>query len=66
MSGFLRWLRFFVIGSLLAGSGCRKANPPYSPADALKTFQLPQGFRIELVASEPEIIDPVAMAFDER
>jgi putative membrane-bound dehydrogenase-like protein len=32
----------------------------------MKKFQLPPGFRIELVAAEPEVISPVAMAFDER
>jgi hypothetical protein len=28
-------------------------SPPLSPADALKTFYLPPGYSIELVASEP-------------
>lgn len=37
-----------------------------SAQDALKTFQLPEGFKIELVASEPLISDPVAMDLDER
>ena len=32
----------------------------------MKKFQLPPGFRIELVAAEPEIVSPVALAFDER
>src|SRR5436189_830936 len=39
-------------------------SPPLSPADALKTFRLPAGFRIELVASEPVVEVPVAMQFD--
>jgi len=34
--------------------------PPKSPDEALKTFQVPQGFKIELVASEPFLRDPVA------
>ncbi len=38
---------------------------PREPAEALKTFQLRPGFHIELVAAEPLIRDPVAMAFDE-
>jgi len=38
--------------------------PPLSPAVALKTFQLPPGFRIELVASEPLVEMPIALAFD--
>ena len=30
----------------------------------MTTFRLPEGFRIELVAAEPDVADPVAMAFD--
>ena len=39
-------------------------SPPVPPADAVKTFKLAPGFRIELIASEPLIDDPVAIAFD--
>lgn len=35
--------------------------PALSAADAAKTFKLPPGFHIELVASEPLVFDPVAM-----
>lgn len=38
---------------------------PLSPAQALQQFRLAPGLRIELVAAEPEIESPVAMAFDE-
>src|SRR5438105_9858027 len=37
--------------------------PILSPAESLKTFKLQPGFRIELVASEPLIEAPIAMAF---
>src|SRR5262245_63240530 len=37
---------------------------PLTPAEAKKLFRLPKGLRIELVASEPQIESPVAMAFD--
>ncbi len=37
-----------------------------SPAEALATFELEPGYRIELAAAEPLIRDPVAIAFDER
>ncbi len=40
--------------------------PVLSPVEALGTFQLEKGFRIELVASEPLIHDPIAMDFDTR
>ncbi|HEY3158899.1 MAG TPA: c-type cytochrome, partial [Vicinamibacterales bacterium] len=39
-------------------------SPPLSPADALKTFYLPPGYSIELVASEPLVQDPVAIDWD--
>jgi putative membrane-bound dehydrogenase-like protein len=35
--------------------------PPRSPAAGLRSFVLKPGFRIELVASEPAIVDPVAI-----
>ena len=38
--------------------------PPTEPLQALATFQLQPGFRIELVACEPLIRDPVAIDFD--
>jgi putative membrane-bound dehydrogenase-like protein len=52
-------------------SACKQENKPaadnggLSPQQALQTFQLPEGFKIELVASEPLISDPVAMELDE-
>jgi putative membrane-bound dehydrogenase-like protein len=39
--------------------------PPLSAADEAKTFALPPGFAIELVASEPLIQAPVQAVFDE-
>lgn len=53
---------------LLVTAACSRkaAGPPYSPQEAQSRFRLPPGFRIELVANEPDVIDPVAMTFDER
>ena len=42
------------------------ASEPLTPNTALADFSLPPGHRIELVASEPQIVDPVAMAFDSQ
>ena len=39
-------------------------SPPLSPAAALKTFYMPPGYSIELVASEPLVQDPVAIDWD--
>jgi len=38
---------------------------PLSPEEALDTFRLRPGFRIELVVAEPLIRDPIELAFDE-
>lgn len=38
--------------------------PVFSPAEALATFSMPSGYRLELVASEPLIQDPVAIDWD--
>ena len=35
-----------------------------SPEASLKTFNLPKGYHLELVASEPMIKEPVAIAWD--
>ncbi|MFM7742161.1 MAG: dehydrogenase, partial [Verrucomicrobiota bacterium] len=42
------------------------APAPLSPEEALKSFRLPPGFRIELVAAEPMIETPVAISFDDQ
>lgn len=45
------------------------AAPVTSPVEAdesLEFFEVAPGLEIELVASEPEVVDPVAIRFDER
>ena len=37
-----------------------------SPTDALKTFRLPKGFEIQLVAAEPDLVNPMTMALDQQ
>lgn len=43
-----------------------KAPGPLSPQDERATFRVAPGFTVELVAAEPDVVDPVAMCFDER
>lgn len=40
--------------------------PVLSPEEALRSFTLAEGFEIDLVASEPLVEDPIAMAWDAR
>ncbi len=37
-----------------------------TPEDSVRHFDIPTGMEIELVASEPQVIDPVAIRFDEH
>ena len=39
---------------------------PLTPEQAIEAFQVEPGFRLEVVAAEPEITDPVDIAFDEN
>ena len=41
-------------------------NEPYSPQEAISRMSVPDGFTVELVASEPEVVNPIAMSFDDR
>lgn len=41
-------------------------GPPLTPQQAIEKMVVPEGFRVELAASEPAIMNPVAMAFDDR
>ena len=41
-------------------------NRPYSPAEAIERMTVPEGFRVELVAAEPDIVNPVAFTFDDQ
>ncbi len=55
---------------ILSLTGLALAQPadvksPLSPEDSLKLFQLDPLLTIELVASEPQVVDPVAIRFDE-
>lgn len=49
-----------------------KRNPPpqfqdpLSPEESAKLIQVPSGFDLELFASEPDIVNPIAMDWDER
>ena len=38
--------------------------PVLNPKQAAKTFEVGEGFKLELVAAEPQVSEPVALAFD--
>src|SRR5437868_4822478 len=41
-------------------------GPALTPAEAVKKMTVPEGFSVEIVASEPDVVNPVAMTIDER
>src|SRR5215470_4197539 len=43
-----------------------RKTDPLTPEQERKTFHLPPGFEIQLVASEPKIGKPMNMAFDAK
>jgi putative membrane-bound dehydrogenase-like protein len=66
--------RLTVLGLLAIGAAANATDfaselpriPPTEPADAIATFTVAPGFRLELVASEPLIESPVACEWDEN
>mgnify|MGYP000010433354 CR=1 FL=1 len=38
--------------------------PPLTPAEAIKTIEVPKGYRLECIASEPMVEEPASFAFD--
>lgn len=43
-----------------------KYQLPLPPAESLKLAQVPPGFELSLFASEPDIVNPISLKFDER
>lgn len=50
----------------LTGQHAPAATPALPPAEAQKKFVVPEGFEVRLFAAEPDVINPVAMTWDER
>ncbi len=48
----------------IAQSPIEETSPPKTPAEEMATFQVEPGFKIQLVASEPMVQDPVVIMFD--
>src|SRR5262245_63781121 len=55
-----------LAGQAIPHNQDRPPGPALSPQEAIAKMTVPEGFKVELVASEPDIVNPVAMSFDER
>ena len=62
-------LLLLLLCTVAVWMGCSRTPTgvsPLEPEEALESFELEEGFRIELFAAEPLITDPVAMEVDEN
>lgn len=53
-------------GRQLSGQHVPASTPALAPEEAQGRFTVPSGFEVRLFASEPEVVNPVAMTWDER
>ncbi|HEY0455969.1 MAG TPA: PVC-type heme-binding CxxCH protein [Verrucomicrobiae bacterium] len=60
--------QWFLLSFTLLGAICTQAEPfsGLSPQKSLEAIKLPPGFKATLFAGEPDIVQPVAFAFDDR
>jgi len=56
----------FAQGKQLTGQHAPAASPALAPAEAQKVFSVPPGFEVHLFAAEPDVVNPVAMTWDDR
>lgn len=53
-----------LLGVAATVQAAASIDSPVAPKETLALFQVPEDVTVELVAAEPEVIDPVALAFD--
>ncbi|HAO65982.1 MAG TPA: dehydrogenase, partial [Verrucomicrobiales bacterium] len=53
-------------GRQLTGGHAPASSAPIPPENAASTFSVPEGFEMRLFAAEPDVVNPVAMDWDER
>src|SRR5687767_3973632 len=56
----------FAADNVIPHAQDKPPGPPLSPAEAIAKMKVPEGFQVELVASEPDLVNPVAFTFDEK
>lgn len=64
----IRPINCLLIVLILVAASCKEERyaRPLTPEKSLEAFRLRDGFKIELFASEPQVMDPVEMVFDEQ
>ncbi len=64
---FMRWtlLAALLLTTTLAAAADR-TPAPLAPEQAVKSMIVPDGFKVTLVAAEPDVVQPVSFCFDDR
>src|SRR5215217_3869762 len=58
---------FFLLLVLIGSAAMAQRYPgPLSPEESLKKLKIIEGFKAEIYAAEPNVMDPVSLAFDEQ
>ncbi|MFQ5733054.1 MAG: PVC-type heme-binding CxxCH protein [Planctomycetaceae bacterium] len=57
---------FVVLLSVSLRAAEKEPPAPLSPAETVKRMQLPPGFKATVFAAEPDVVQPMAMTFDDR
>jgi putative membrane-bound dehydrogenase-like protein len=68
MAHLRAWHVVAFVGVLAVAAPSSRADdpPPRSPQETVKAFLLPPGFKATLFAGEPDIVQPIGMAIDDR
>src|SRR2546423_8539710 len=61
-----RWTTSFVALCVAASPSSRVAAQGYAPRDAVSHVTVPDALKARLFASEPMVVQPVAIEFDDR
>jgi putative membrane-bound dehydrogenase-like protein len=75
----MKFCRYFIIGLTCVATAAGAAplpdgvmntqqagDRPLSPTEALERITVPPGFRVQLFAAEPDVLQPIAFDFDDR
>src|SRR5688572_1813759 len=58
--------QYSVLSTLLLAATSYAADKPVPVTDAAARMTVPEGFRVTLFAGEPDVVQPIAMTFDDR
>ena len=63
LKGLSKAFGFCIIGSAIFVSAAEPESQPIAPEDSVELIHVPEGFEVELVVAEPDVIDPVAFTW---